>query len=390
VIALAATGACASDINLGATARSTAMGGAGIALADDSGTTTMLNPAAPACAGARFRFIFPGLDFHTTGASFGDLTDSLSKIGGGTDDALSLINDFAKQRTSLSLNTITGFSGPFGVTVEAQTNGIITPSAEAQKWATAAQLFANTSNLDLSALQATLNNANFNAAVTNALADNMPAANTAFDAYLNELNQSFVDANVVYGPGFLLGKGLNTANGRLWLGTNVKILATQGKTWQIAAARSSSLRVTGGNVLTDLAFDATELAGSGKTTTMKADVGMIYKPNDSIFQYGVVVNNFIKPKIRGLTDTQEEMMLSGGVAAVVGRNLTVAADLVNIAGANGEKASLRMGGEFRLGRMFAARAGYSGSQWTTGFELLGLNISWAGRSAQLLSNVLKF
>ena len=130
---LAATAACASDINFGATARSSAMGGAGIALGDDTGTTTMLNPAAPAAAGARFRFIFPGVDFHTKGATFGDLTDSLSKVSGGnTSDALELLNTFAKQPTTLTLNAVTGFAGSFGVTLEAQANGVITPSPEAQ------------------------------------------------------------------------------------------------------------------------------------------------------------------------------------------------------------------------------------------------------------------
>jgi len=389
-VVLAVSGASASDLDFGSTARSTAMGGAGIALGDDSGTTTMLNPAAPACAGARFRFIFPGLTFHTTGATFGDLADSLSKIGGNTDDALSLINDFARQRTTLNFGMVTGFSGPTGLTIEAQANGIIDPSAEAAKWAAAAQQFADTRNLNLSGLQSTLNNANLNSAVTNALAGNTAAADSAFDAYLDELNRTYVDANVVYGAGVLLGKGFDTSNGKLWLGTNLKLLQTQGKTWQIKGQRVGSLVASGGSVLADLDFSADELQGSKKTTTMKADVGMIYKPNDSVLQYGVVVNNFIKPKLKGLTDTREDMVISAGVAAVVGRNLVLAADLVNITGANDEKAKLRLGGEFRLGRLFAARAGYSGSRWTSGIEIFGINIAWAGRTAQLLSNVLRF
>ncbi|MGQ9580017.1 MAG: hypothetical protein ACUVT8_03625, partial [Armatimonadota bacterium] len=123
---------------------------------------------------------------------------------------------------------------------------------------------------------------------------------------------------------------------------------------------------------------------------MKADVGLIYKSKDSIWQYGLVINNFIKPKVRGITNTLDDPMISVGVAAPLGRNFLFAADLVNITGANGENAKLRMGGEFRMGRLFAIRAGYSGSKWTYGAELLGLNIAWSGRSAQLLSNVLKF
>ena len=399
--ALAATGACASDINFGATARSTAMGGAGIALGDDSGTTTMLNPAAPACAGARFRFIFPGLDFHTTGATFSDLADSLSKASGGnTSDALDLVDTFASQRTTLNLNAMTGFAGTFGVTLEAQGNAMITPSPEVPKWVAAGQLLESNQTPDLFAIQATIDNTHFDDVVTDLTASvpNLVTAQADLNLYLNDLNQNYVDANVAYGPGFLLGRGFSTANGTMWLGTNLKVLYSQSKRWWIHATQTGPIAPSGSSFTVPLSFSADEIDANGaivtnstaKTTSLKADVGMIYKPNGSMWQYGVVANNFIKPNVKGLTNTQDEMMLSGGIAAVLGRNFVLAADLVNLTGANGEKAKLRMGGELRLGRMFAARMGYSGSEWTTGFELLGLNISWAGSGAQLLSNVLKF
>lgn len=390
LVALLSTVACASDLNFGATARSMAMGGAGIALGDDSGTTAVLNPAAPACAGAKFRFIFPGLDFHTMGASFSDLLDSVNKIGGDEDDALSLINDFAKRKTGLTFNMVTGFAGPVGFTIEAQANGLITPSPEAAKWATAALMFRDSTDVNLTEVQTIIDNANFDAAISNALAGDTSAANAAFDAYLDDLNQSYVDASVVYGPSLLLGKGFSTTNGKMWLGTNIKILSTEGKRWQVKGTRVGSLTVSGSNVLADLDFEAEELPGEGRKTTMKADVGLIYKPNDSVWQYGLVVNNFVKPKLRGITNTQDDPMISAGVAAVLGRNFLFAADLVNITGANDQNAKLRLGGEFRLGRLFAVRAGYSGKEWTYGAELLGLNIAWSGRSAQLLSNVLRF
>jgi hypothetical protein len=390
LVALLSTVACASDLNFGATARSMAMGGAGIALGDDSGTTAVLNPAAPACAGAKFRFIFPGLDFHTMGASFSDLLDSVNKIGGDEDDALSLINDFAKRKTGLTFNMVTGFAGPVGFTIEAQANGLITPSPEAAKWATAALMFRDSTDVNLTEVQTIIDNANFDAAISNALAGDTSAANAAFDAYLDDLNQSYVDASVVYGPSLLLGKGFSTTNGKMWLGTNIKILSTEGKRWQVKGTRVGSLTVSGSNVLADLDFEAEELPGEGRKTTMKADIGLIYKPNDSVWQYGLVVNNFVKPKLRGITNTQDDPMISAGVAAVLGRNFLFAADLVNITGANDQNAKLRLGGEFRLGRLFALRAGYSGKEWTYGAELLGLNIAWSGRSAQLLSNVLRF
>ncbi|MDH7602334.1 MAG: conjugal transfer protein TraF [Armatimonadota bacterium] len=390
LILVLSTAVYASDINFGATARTMAMGGAGIALGDDASTTAVLNPAAPACAGAKVRFIFPGLDFHTVGASFSDLLDSVDKLGGDEDDALSLVNDFAKQQTGLTFNMVTGFAGPTGLTIEAQANALITPSAEAAKWATAALLFRDTSGVNLSDVQAIIDHPKFDEAITYALAGNAAAADSAFDSYLADLNKTYVDANLVYGPSLLLGRGFDTTNGRMWLGTNIKILSTEGKRWQVKGTRVGSLVASGGKVLADLDFEAEELPDEGRKTTMKADVGLIYKPNDSIWQYGVVVNNFIKPKIRGLTNTQDDPMISVGVAAALGRNFLFAADLVNITGANDDNAKLRFGGEFRLGRLFALRAGYSGSKWTYGAELLGLNIAWSGRSAQLLSNVLKF
>jgi hypothetical protein len=324
------------------------------------------------------------------GASFSDLLDSVNKIGGDEDDALSLINDFAKRKTGLTFNMVTGFAGPVGFTIEAQANGLITPSPEAAKWATAALMFRDSTDVNLTEVQTIIDNANFDAAISNALAGDTSAANAAFDAYLDDLNQSYVDASVVYGPSLLLGKGFSTTNGKMWLGTNIKILSTEGKRWQLKGTRVGSLSVSGSNVLADLDFEAEELPGEGRKTTMKADIGLIYKPNDSVWQYGLVVNNFVKPKLRGITNTQDDPMISAGVAAVLGRNFLFAADLVNITGANDQNAKLRLGGEFRLGRLFALRAGYSGKEWTYGAELLGLNIAWSGRSAQLLSNVLRF
>ena len=405
LFALAATGAYASDMNFGATARSSAMGGAGIALGDDSGTTVMLNPAAPAAAGSRFRFIFPGFDLHTTGASIGDLTNSISKVSGGsTDDAISLISDFAKQPTTLTLNTMTGFSGKVGLSVQAQAQAIITPGPETQKWAGVVQTFKTSS---LSSFQpqdyaALLNNVDLTAAVANwhvlpldPVAPNVVdngTAQTAFTRYLSALSLNTVQANLVYAlPAVQLSTGHETkSGGQLWMGTNMQFLHSESHTWNVVGS-ADSYNYDAANKLTgiDVGFTAVEQTPQ-KDSAMKADVGFIYRPKGSLFQYGAVVNNLISPKLNGIPNSQEKMMISAGLAIVPKRNLTLAADLVNITGANGEKAQLRMGGEFRLGRMFAARAGYSGSTWTYGAEVLGLNIAWAGRSAQLLSNILKF
>ncbi len=43
-----------------------------------------------------------------------------------------------------------------------------------------------------------------------------------------------------------------------------------------------------------------------------------------------------------------------------------------------------------LGSLLAVRAGYSGRNWTYGFRLLGIDVAFAGETAQLLTNVIKF
>lgn len=381
----------ASDFSFGSTARSVAMGGAGLALTDNAGTNVVLNPAAPAASGQGVRFIFPGLEFHTTGASFDDLSDSVDKISSGdTNDALDLVNDFAKQQTTLSFSTVTGFAGPFGVTVAANAQGIISPGTAAAEWANAAQLFRDKTGLDLTELQTTITNANFQETITKAQAGDIAGANTAFDAYLTDLSQNFVDGNFVYGPGISLSKGFTTkSGGRLWLGTNISFLRGEAHRWQITATSPSGVSVSGTTVTADVDFEAVEQPVIKKTTT-KADVGLIYRPNNSMLQYGVVIENLIEPKLDGFPNRKNERSLGVGLAMMPAKNIIWAVDFVNINGANDEDAQLRMGGEVRLGRFMALRAGYSGSKWTYGLGIFGINFAWAGKSAQLLSNVLKF
>lgn len=401
VVALAATCAYASDINFGATARSMGMGGAGIALGDDSGTTAILNPAAPAVAGQRFRLIFPGFSFNTSGATFGDLTDSISKLSdGNTDDAIDLITDFGKHPTKLTFNTVAGFAGTTGLTFEGEAQGIITPGPDTAAWATVVGSFStdNLANFQPQDYYAQLANTNLDTAVANwhlvsgtpNAADNA-IAEAAFDDYLSDLSANTVQANLVYAlPAVQLSRGLNTSKGRLWVGANAKFLHSEARSWQVVGA-GDAFNYDGSDQLTgvDMSFDAVENPVQ-KSSTMKIDVGAIYKPENSMLQYGFVINNFIEPSLTGITNLQTERTLSVGVAAVPNRNLVLAADIINLNGANGEDASLRFGGEFRLGRMFAVRAGYSGSKWTYGTELFGVNVSWAGRSAQMLANILKF
>ncbi len=388
--AIVAAPACASDFSFGTTARSIGMGGAGLALADNPGDTVVLNPAAPAASGQRFRFIFPGLEFHSSGASFGDLADSIDRISSGsTDDALDLVNDFATQETTLTFHTVTGVAGQFGLTVAGDAQAIISPGAAAAEWATAALSFSD-GNVDLSSVQSEITNANFQAAITAAGNGDMAAANTAFDAYLGDLSQNYVDGSFVYGPGVGVSHGFNTrSGGQLWLGANVNLLKSEAHRWQVTADAPAGLTASGGSITADMVFDAIEQVPIDRTS-VKADVGFIYRPKNSILQYGAVVENLIEPDLEGVRNSKGDRSLSVGLALVPTKNFLWAVDLVNLNGANNEQKQLRMGGELRLGRFAALRAGYSSRTWTYGIEVFGLNLAWAGKSAQLLTNVLKF
>jgi hypothetical protein len=383
--------ASASSLDIGAGARSAAMGGAGLALGDRMGTTAVLNPAAPAAAGGGTRFIWPAVSFHTTGASINNLTDSLSNLSdGGDDDAISLVNDFAKQDTTLSMATTVGFAGPFGVMLQGEARGVIDPGAAAAEWATAGLKFDDLSSIRLDTISG-ITNPNFTSMVANASAGNVAAATTDFNNYMTDLSQNFVDADVVYGPTLMLSKGFSRKGGTLYLGATGKIMHSEARKWQITAADpTSSFSVgAGGAITSDIVFDAVE-APVDESDSLAIDLGMIYKPQNSVWQYGAVINNAIQPKLNGIANSQGDTSLSFGVAAIPVKGMTFACDLCNITGANGQDAELRFGGEWNIGSALALRAGYSGQNWTYGLKALGINVAFKGRTAQLLTNLIKF
>lgn len=392
LLALLATTVSASDFDIGAGARSIAMGGAGLALGDGLGTTAVLNPAAPAATGASMKFVWPGMSFHTSGASIGDLADSISNVSdGNTDDAISLVNDFAKQTTRLSMSTQTGFVGPFGIVLQGEAQGIITPSADAAEWADAALKFDDTTAVDLDALTASITNAHFQSMITNANTANLAGAQADYALYLADLSQNFVDADVIYGPQVMLSHGYEKPNGTMYLGATARFLHSESRRWQITATADPANPVAGAGaaITAGVNFDAVEIPVQ-KADSLGVDLGMIYKPKKSVWQYGAVVNNAIKPTLKGINNDQQDTMLSVGVAMLPLKGVIFAADLVNLTGANGDNAQLRFGAESKLGSLFALRAGYSGQNWTYGFKVLGINMAFQGKSAQLLTNVIKF
>lgn len=406
LFALLATAVSASDFDIGVSARSMAMGGAGLALGDQTGSTSVLNPAAPAASGGRVRFIWPGVSFHTTGASLSGLTDSLGDISDGNEDgALALVTDFAKQDTSLNLNMMTGVVGPFGVMLEASASGTIAPAPAVRDLATVANVFKDETSWDLDRLKGLtpyLNNVNLKNAIDSAekyiAAGSLPAdptgdlaaAQAALNTYVQtDLSSNTVNANVAYGPTFMLSHGYKKAGGTLYLGTTAKFLTTEAHTWTVTANNPTAIKTVGTQIESGITYKANETSIQ-KGNTVGVDVGMIYKSNNKRLQYGAVINNFIEPDLKGFNNAQADRMLSVGAALVPVKGIIVAADLVNLNSANDENMSLRFGGEMALGKLFALRAGYSGQNWTYGVKVLGINMAFQGRTAQLLANTIKF
>ncbi len=392
MLVLSAPAYC-SDFNFGSTARAAGLGGAGLALGDDSGTTAVMNPASPAVSGAKFKILVPGLDFHVRGTTVGKLIDAASTVnnldGSG---AIDLVNDFAKRPTSVTLSSTVGFAGQFGLTIEGEAAANILPSVAAQEWANIGQGF-RTGVMNLSAAYPSAANTNLRSTVTLAKAGDMAGANAAFAAYTNDLSQTFVTGNLVYAlPAIQLSAPVESESGKWYLGTNIKMLRIESRSWQVVASGAGASPVvvdSVGNVLAGAAFDAIAQP-TQKHNSVKMDVGAIYAPHDSMLQYGIVVNNLIKPREAGLGLNQAGTMVSVGVGAHPIPGLTIAADLINVTQANNAKRDLRMGAEWRLGRAFAVRAGYTGQGIAWGMELFGLDLAFAPKTPRLLSQILRF
>lgn len=361
-----ATSANASDMNLGSYARSAAMGGAGIALADNAGAS-IINPAANAAMGAKFGFIWPSLDLNSRGATISELQNRTSEVSNTSgEDAIKLAEDFGKQRTSLNLGMATGITGTLGITAEGEAQGLINPGTDFQAWVnaghptTAAGLVSN----------------NLVSASDLIAAGNDPA--TIVSNYASDLtNGTYVKGTYVYSlPAITYGTGLNAAGGKLWVGTKMRWMRSDVRNWNITASGLGN----------NLELAATETARQ-KDNGFGADLGFIFQPNKSRMQFGAVINNFVEPNLSGV---RAPSMVSLGTAIQYSRNMLFAADLVNINKAYDENTILRMGAEYRLNKKMIFRAGYSGSDFTYGFGLMGINVAFATESPAMISRTLRF
>lgn len=370
-----ATGAYAGDMTYGSGARSAAMGGAGLALTDSPTSASVTNPASSAALGQKLQFVFPGIDLHSEGASVSDLQNRLSEIGDSSvDEAIGLAEDFGKERTTLTASLTTGITGRLGITLEGEVQAIINPGDAFKDWVNAG------APVEADDLVAAGLVADTNLATLQAYADTFT-------------DGTYVGGKLVYAlPAVTFGSGFNTKNGQLWVGTKMKWLRSEVRNWNITATAVDS----GGNLGTravalppgeaGINLDAVEQPAI-EDDGLAADLGFIFKPNNSIIQYGMVINNFIKPNLGGV---ETPVMLSVGAAAQVRPGIVVAADLVNINKAYNEKTRLRMGAEWQVTKKFAIRAGHSGTDFTCGFRAFGVDFAFSGDAPQMISKTLRY
>ncbi|MCE5199347.1 MAG: hypothetical protein ABFD54_09480 [Armatimonadota bacterium] len=356
VLVAMVTAACASDVNIGSYARSVAMGGAGLALIDNAASSSVVNPAAGIASGSKFQFIFPSIDLHSRGASIQELRDRTSEVSSGdTDDALTLAKEFGDHQTSLTLGFTTGFAGGLGVRAEGEAQALVNPGANFSNWV---QAGAPTTLAGITPLLAT------------GQTPDQYAASLTTDTY--------VEGKYIYSlPTITCGKGFGTGNGKLWLGTKLQWLDSEVRRWDITSAYSDAAGLT---------VDAVEVAKQ-EDSGLGADLGMIFQPKNSSMQWGLVVNNLINPSLKGINT---ERMFSAGIASRVSPNLVYAMDLVNINKAYNEKTKLRMGLEMNVLSNFALRAGYTGDEFTWGFEAFGINVAFCDNAPTMISQILRY
>ena len=122
-----------ADVTLGPSARSVAMGGAGLASGD--APEAAVNPAFLADTGARFGIRWPSIDAHMQGANLGDVFDLLRRPSLNVNDALDLATTLGDSPVEIDAAVATGLLLPKAdLTVNANIRTEIAPNAVFQQW----------------------------------------------------------------------------------------------------------------------------------------------------------------------------------------------------------------------------------------------------------------
>ena len=354
---LAPAAAFADDLSLGGSARTFAMGGAGLALEHSGGPR--LNPASLAYDKRPYALSLPSVGVRTGGLSASKVQNDLKS--GNTSSAGDLLRQFGTHDSRIGANGDLALRvSKFEIAAFGAVRGYLQPND-------ALRDFARTGGTNFGALDPT------------------------------KTYRADVIAGGYYAlPSVSAGTTLPVAPGsanNYAVGVRVKDL--QGVYAHYFA--DNSVLQNGGN-----ATPATEM--NGKTTPLRksgiaADVGFFMRSRTGQgLSAAILVSNIINPGLTfNGTDKNGALKsykliattLSAGIGATQGAT-TFAADVADISGAAG-KADIRVGAEQRVMSSLAVRAGYSAQTgFTYGAGILGFSVA-AGKNLPLeVTRNLKF
>lgn len=394
-----------ADLTFGYDARYVGMGGAGLALIDDPTQASMLNPAALSLR-TGFGIQWPNISARWRGAGLDDVLNKGFK-GGTASQAEDLARSFAKEPTRLDIGLGLGLlAGPIGLRGTGQVAVNVIPGAGFTTWANSGQSFA-------SYVQNTYAGefANFAAATNQA----------QLQAAIDHLNQvaGAVNADVVaaafYGPsigvGFKLPVGQDTL-GDMRVGVRAKQLQCYYSHWNVAPSVDPNTLYQFGNggAVLDQLFQATPAAEmNGRDEISKSslgfDAGVIWQPKQiSNLTLAATIDNLIEPSFTipgnasaAVAKRGEKLLprtINLGAAYKLPAGLTVAADMVDLTGANNTQ-ELRVGAELRpnlpMLNWIALRAGYaSNTGGTLGLGLGSVGIAYGKRAPLVATQSFNF
>jgi hypothetical protein len=340
--------------------RLTGLAGAGLALPYDEGQVVH-NPGTFARNRNAVKFHGPYLDYYTRGLSFGALQDIYGSVNGGaleTNNFGTLARRFASGRKEAGVIGSVGATLG-GVYVGYRAEGSIStlPNQELQDWASQSG--------DVATLSTTFSGAG------------LDGFGYAYDS-------------VEFGYGVPIQQPSGTWN----VGLKVKDVRAFYTHFVANAATIQS----GGDGVPGPEMDGKDVL---KKSGVGLDAGFIYTSQTAKnIHFGGVIENLVKPGV-GFSQAAPQTgslktfnpfdtAISLGVAYVPDKKFMAAADYIDI-GNTANRASLRMGAEYRFRKNLAVSAGVNTRDtWIVGADVWGVFVTFTGRNKLWLGQNLHF
>ncbi|MEI6520763.1 MAG: hypothetical protein WCO98_12110 [bacterium] len=334
-----------ADIYVGADARSAAMAGVGIATIDTT-TSQVVNPATLSETGIRFTVQSPNLDMRTEGINFSEALKLMGSTKISASEAFKLAKDFGDGPSRLDINAGLGLGLPLStVRANASVTAKIEPNAAFQTWVKGGSL------------------------------GGLPPVGAQADIY---------GIGITTIPEVAVGVKLPVKMdiGTFSLGARVKPTTIYYSHYVV-----NSASVAGSAGL------AAEMSGSNyiKKSSIGADLGLLYKSSiiDGL-TIGVVGNNALAPKSNFIGTGNFAPRTYGAGATFSKSMLTASVDFNDVFHKFG-KTQMSAGAEVRLPLSIALRAGYNTNMgFSGGLGIAGFNVSYAGKSPFVLSQMISF